>query len=304
MKKIKLIIHAKERDLGGFNVRRFLPFATHKMVGPFIFFDHMGPATFSPGYGVDVRPHPHIHLATVTYLFAGKIRHRDSLGSNQLIEAGAVNWMVAGRGIVHSERTPDDLRQLGSSLNGIQCWLALPDSCENMPPSFTHYPAKDLPSFIIDKVELTLLLGKAFDHQSPVSAHSDLFYLNVNMPAGSKLKLPSDGRETAVYLVSGSLKIQEDLLNPFTMAVMHESEDIFLEALEDSELMLLGGKSVGPRYIYWNFVSSSKENIEQAKMDWDLGPGLEDSRFPRIPGDDSEFIPLPLEQQNPKGTIM
>lgn len=306
MEEIELVITAVEKDLGGFHVRRVLPYATHRMVGPFIFFDHMGPATFSNNEGIDVRPHPHINLATVTYLFEGKIRHRDSLGSDQLIEPGAINWMTAGHGIVHSERTPEELRQTGSRLSGIQCWVALPDEFEEIAPSFTHYAASSLPEFKLDNVELQLLLGSAFEHQSPVKVHSDLFYLYVKMPKGSQLTFPLQGREGAAYVVAGNIKVNGLHIDQYAMAVGKQCGNLRIEAQEDSEIMLLGGKSVGKRYIYWNFVSSKKEKIEQAKVDWALGPGGIDSRFPSIPHDDREFIPLPVEssQINPKGTIM
>ncbi len=307
MEEIELIITAHERDLGGFHVRRILPYATHRMVGPFIFFDHIGPATFSINEGVDVRPHPHINLATVTYLFEGKIRHRDSLGSDQFIEPGAINWMTAGHGMVHSERTPEDLRQTGSRLSGIQCWVALPEEFEEIPPNFTHYPRESLPEFKMGNIQLKLLLGIAFDHQSPVKVHSDLFYLYVKIPKGAQMTFPLGGREGAAYIVDGSVRINEKQIDQYMMAVSKQCGDFFLEALQDSQIMLLGGKSVGQRYIYWNFVSSSQEKIEKAKLDWALGPGVLGSRFPKIPHDDKEFIPLPdeeLTRGNPKGTIM
>lgn len=298
------IIPSHEKDLGGFSVHRLLPEAQHQMVGPFIFFDHMGPAHFQSGQGVDVRPHPHIHLATVTYLFEGVICHRDSLGSVQNIEPGAVNWMIAGHGIVHSERTPPDLHQTGSRLSGIQCWIALPEDQQDCAPSFTHYPAASLPEFIESGVQLKLLLGTAFNHQSPVKVLSDLFYLSAKFPKGTKLTLPASGREAGAYVVKGSVLVNGEEIKPYCMAVCHHGEALVIEALEDAELMLLGGKSIGKRYIYWNFVSSSKENIEKAKQDWAQGPGNADSRFPRIPSDDKEFIPLPVEKKNPPGNIM
>lgn len=304
--KLELVITAQERDLGGFYVRRVLPCSSHKMVGPFIFFDHMGPASFPPQHGVDVRPHPHINLATVTYLFDGKIRHRDNLGSDQLIEPGAINWMTAGHGIVHSERTPEDLRQAGSTLDGIQCWVALPEEFEEIEPSFNHYPAASLPEFTIGEVNLKLLLGRAFDYQSPVTLHSDLFYLDVHMPKSARLSMPIQNRESAAYIVHGKIQIDNQQIERCNMAVVKQRTEITFEALENTRIMLLGGKPLGERYIYWNFVSSSKEKIHQAKADWAQGPGDINSRFPKIPGDDKEYIPLPDEtlQQNPKGTIM
>lgn len=306
MEDIELVITPRERDLGGFSVHRILPYATHRMVGPFIFFDHMGPATFSAGHGIDVRPHPHINLATVTYLFEGAIRHRDSLGSDQLIEPGAINWMSAGHGIVHSERTPDNLRQSGSRLEGIQSWIALPDDLEEESPSFIHYPAETLPKFEIDGAQLTLLLGNAFDRKSPVAVQSDLFYLDVKFPKGTKLTFPLHGREGAAYIVDGCVHINNQKIDKWDMAVGKRCGSLIIEALDDSHLMLLGGKPVGKRYIYWNFVSSSEQKIEKAKSDWASGPGEPGSRFPKIPQDDKEFIPLPDEsnKENSKGTIM
>ncbi len=301
-----MIITARERDLGGFSVRRILPYATHRMVGPFIFFDHMGPAQFAPGEAMDVRPHPHINLATVTYLFEGKIRHRDSLGSDQLIEPGAINWMTAGRGIVHSERTPDDVRKTGGRMNGIQCWVALPTEHEETNPSFHHHPASTLPEFSVDGVTCKLLLGKAFGHESPVRVHSKLFYLDVRMPKGTKLTLPHDHHEAALYLVEGRLRAGEDI-EAMSMRVREEGETLTVEALQDSKLMILGGEALGKRYIFWNFVSSSEERLEQAKADWRQGPRGAGSRFPQIPGDHNEYIPLPEEppkKPNPSGTIM
>ncbi len=303
MEDIELIITGRERDLGGFHVRRILPCSTHPMVGPFIFFDHMGPAVFAAHEGIDVRPHPHINLATVTYLFEGKIRHRDSLGSDQLIEPGAINWMTAGHGIVHSERTPEDLRQTGSRVSGIQCWVALPKEFEEISPDFKHYPAMSLPEFQRGDVHLKLLLGNALGHQSPVKVHSDLFYLYVKMPKGSKMDFPLEGREGAAYVVDGALLINGKSIDQYAMAVGKQCGSLALEALEDSQIMLLGGKSVGKRYIYWNFVASSLEKIEQAKLDWATGPGNAKSRFPKIPHDDKDFIPLP-EKENPQGTVM
>jgi redox-sensitive bicupin YhaK (pirin superfamily) len=268
------------------------------MVGPFIFFDHMGPADFAAGNGINVRPHPHIHLSTVTYLFEGKIHHRDSLGSDQMIEPGAINWMTAGHGIVHSERTPEELKKTGGRLNGIQCWVALPEKFQEIKPSFNHHASDTLPEFEIDGVKLKLLLGSAFGRSSPVQVHSDLFYLDVLLPKGGSLHLPCDGREGAVYLVSGKVDVAEITLEPYTMAVGQVGESLTVNAQEASRLMLLGGKNIGERYIYWNFVSSSKEAIESAKQTWAQGPG-NSQRFPKVFGDDQEFIPLPIEKMPP-----
>lgn len=302
MEKVDLIITARERDLGGFSVRRILPYATRRMVGPFIFFDHMGPAVFPPGQGVTVRPHPHVNLATVTYLFEGKIRHRDSLGSVQDIEPGAVNWMVAGHGIVHSERTPEDVRAAGSRLSGIQCWVALPYEKEDMSPLFSHHPAQTIPQFTKDNVTLRLLLGSALGHQSPVPVQSDLFYLHAHFPKNSQLTFKAENREVAVYVVEGNVKVNQQEVGQCTMVV---GKDMVIDALDTAQVMLLGGTPIGERYIYWNFVASSEEKLEKAKQDWANGPG-KNNRFPKIPGDDKEYIPLPDESKDkdPKGTIM
>jgi redox-sensitive bicupin YhaK (pirin superfamily) len=303
---IALLIHSRERDLGGFSVRRILPYATHRMVGPFLFFDHMGPADFPPGQGIEVRPHPHIHLATVTYLFEGAIRHRDSLGSDQLIEPGAINWMTAGRGIVHSERAPEEFLRTGGRLNGIQVWVALPEGAENGEPAFTHLPAASLPSWDEGGARLRLLVGQAFGRASPAPVHSDLFYLEALLPAGARLRFPTDGREAAFYLAEGAVQAYGKTIAPFTMGVAaKDAETIELEALSPSRVMLLGGKPVGDRYIFWNFVSSSEAEIARAAREWKPGPGEKGSRFPKIPGDADDYIPLPPEPPpNPEGTIL
>lgn len=299
--KIELVITARSRDLGGFPVRRILPFATHRMVGPFVFLDHMGPRHFNTGEGIDVRPHPHIGLATVTYLFSGSILHRDSLGSCQLIEPGAINWMVAGRGIAHSERMPPESRQHENDLHGLQCWVALPLEHEETAPSFTHHPARTLPEFQLDNIAMKLLVGTAFGYKSPVPTFSDIFYLEARMPAGTEFTLPGEGRELGVYLIEGQLQVEEQEFKDSCLVVGTPGESLKLRAQEDCHLMLLGGKALeGPRRIWWNFVSSSPERLEKAKFDWAEG------RFPKIPGDDQEFIPLPKDafKTNPPGTIM
>jgi redox-sensitive bicupin YhaK (pirin superfamily) len=305
--QIEIAITARDRDLGGFSVRRLLPYATHRMVGPFIFFDHMGPAKFQPGEGMDVRPHPHIGLATVTYLFSGRIFHQDSLGSKQLIEPGAINWMTAGKGIVHSERTPEDFRKTGGDVNGIQCWVALPAEMEDINPSFIHHPLNTLPEFKIKDVQFKLLLGEVYGHQSPVKVHSDLFYLEAKIPKGSSIKWPRDARECAVYIVDGTLQIGGDHYPHQTLLVLKPNQETELRALDDCRLMILGGSPVGQRFIWWNLVSSSQEKINEARKDWELGPRNDSSRFQKIPGDDQEFIPGPKDPPltgNPKGTIM
>ena len=302
-----MIISARDKDLGGFFVHRILPYATHRMVGPFIFLDHIGPAKFGPDQGMEVRPHPHINLATVTYLYEGKIRHQDSLGSDQLIEPGAINWMTAGRGIVHSERTPADVKKAGGSMHGIQCWVALPTEAEEIEPSFKHHPATTLPEFSIGEVKAKLLLGKAFGHQSPVELHSELFYLDLRMPAGSSFTLPHEDQEAAVYVVEGELSGNEKTIEALNMMVREAEESLTVTAKKDSKVLLVGGKPVGKRHIYWNFVSSTEERINEAKAHWVKGPGAEGSRFEKIPNDHHEFIPLPPEpggHHNPPGTVM
>jgi len=302
--KIDAIISARERDLGGFTVRRILPYAAHRMVGPFIFFDHMGPAEFAPGHGMDVRPHPHLNLATVTYLFEGKIQHRDSLGSNQFIEPGAINWMIAGRGIVHSERTPAEERRLGCRVNGIQLWVALPDEHEETAPSFSHHPKETLPEFTVGEARIKLLLGRLFGRQSPVPVHSDLFYAEARLAAGESLELMVEGREAAVYVVDGNIRIAGDDATCSEMAIGKTGENLPIEALSDAHLMLIGGRPVGDRLIYWNFVTGSSDRLLEAKRLWAQGPAPDNDRFRPIPGDDQEFIPLPVEPGVPKATIM
>ncbi len=299
MNNIELVIAPRERDLGGFHVRRVLPYATHRMVGPFIFFDHMGPAMLAPGTGMDVRPHPHIGLATVTYLFEGIIRHKDSLGSDQNIIPGDINWMTAGKGIVHSERSPDEFRNSGGTVNGIQLWVALPDEFEDTEPTFFHHPSSSLPEFKINNVQIKLLLGKAFDRESPVKIHSPLFYMDIKMPAGSSIELPAHG-EAAVYVVDGKIKVDDKETDECSMAVIKKCQKINIEAIKESRAMIIGGEPVGERFIFWNFVASSKARLEEAKMSWKTGPGSD--RFPKIPTDHSEYIPLPPELSNPKGT--
>ncbi|MCM2282010.1 MAG: pirin family protein [Bdellovibrionaceae bacterium] len=288
-----MIITARERDLGGLIIRRILPYATHRMVGPFIFFDHIGPVDFAPGEGIDVRPHPHINLATVTYLFEGQLHHRDSLGSSQLIEPGAINWMTAGRGIVHSERSPAGFRRTGGRLNGLQCWVALPDEHEEIAPSFAHFPHASLPEFHDQDIRLRLLLGHSLGRQSPVPVHSDLFYLEAFLSANQGFVFPSEGREAAVYVVSGSIRMNGVDVVAGALGIAEQTEDLKIEATETSRLMFLGGHSIGPRWIDWNFVSSSQTRIEAAKADWAQGPRVSSARFAPIPADDQEFIPLP-----------
>jgi hypothetical protein len=282
---IALVIEPRERDLGEFSVRRVLPSRDRRMVGPFIFFDHMGPAEFPPGKGIAVRPHPHIGLATVTYLFDGEIIHRDSLGYVQPIHTGAVNLMTAGRGIVHSERAGDDLDTV-STLHGIQSWMALPAEQEECEPAFVHYPAARLPQLSIGDAAVRIIIGEAYGHASPVRAHSPMLYLECRLPAGSTLALPDSFAELAAYIVSGDVGIDEHRYSGGVMAVACPGRQVVLEAHADSHVMVIGGASVGERHIWWNFVSSTKQRIEQAKADWQRG------RFEQVPGE-TEFIPLP-----------
>ena len=294
MSNIELYITGREVNLSGFPVRRVLPYAKHRMVGPFIFFDHMGPVSLAPDQGFDVRPHPHTGLSTVTYLFSGKGWHRDSLGNSQEIVPGDINWMTAGKGIVHSERAPEDFRKYGGVQHGIQCWVALSNEHEDTEPDFAHYPSKILPEFDIDGSKGKLLIGSALNFKSPVKTHSDLFYLEIKIPKGHRFRFPADGREAAAYVVTGLVQIENQAVSPFTMAVAQKNKDLEIEAIENSHIMVLGGEPVGERFIYWNFVASTKERLEQAKKEWANGPSTA-GRFKKIPEDSNEFIPLPKE---------
>jgi redox-sensitive bicupin YhaK (pirin superfamily) len=282
---IDLLIPARPAalELDGPTVGRVLPYVRRRMVGPFIFFDHMGPAAFEPGRGMDVRPHPHIGLATVTYLFEGEINHRDSIGMFQPIRPGEVNWMTAGRGIAHSERTPDSVRATGSQLHGIQLWVALPDEHEEREPSFDHYGAEAIPQFEIDGTTVRLVAGTGWGRTSPVITFSPLVYAELHVAAGDAVPLCPEHRELAAYVVDGAL----DELPPRQLIVFKDGERPTLRATTSSHVMLLGGDPVGKRHIWWNFVSSSKERIEQAKQEWREG------RFAKVAGDEVEFVPLP-----------
>jgi len=282
---IDLVIEPRPRDLGGFTVRRVLPARERRMVGPFIFFDHMGPADFPPGQGIQVRPHPHIGLATVTYLFEGEMMHRDSLGCVQAIRPGAVNLMTAGRGIVHSERAGEDLDS-PSRLHGIQSWLALPDGDEECEPDFVHYGADSLPSVEHQGAFVRVIMGEAFGQVSPVGTHAPTLYLECRIPRGARLELPGSYEELAIYVVSGRVRLGRAAIGGGHMAVAAPGANLCPEAEDDSLVMVIGGSVLGPRHIWWNFVASSKERIERAKADWKEG------RFDPVPGDD-EFIPLP-----------
>ena len=293
-KIIDLIIEPDEKDLGEFTVRRSLPAPQHRMIGPWLFFDHMGPATFAPGQGVAVRPHPHINLSTVTYLFEGEILHRDSLGYVETIQPGDINLMVAGKGIVHSERERPEVNEVEHRLHGLQLWLALPEEDEETEPAFYHYPGEDLPTVVIDGVAVRVMMGSAYGVTSPVKTHADTLYIEADLKQGQSLALPS-ADERGLYLVSGKVEARDNngevsepvLIDKHQLAVLSQNADVQLTALEDSRLALIGGENIGPRYLYWNFASSSKERIEQAKQKW------KNSEYPKIPGDEEEFIPLP-----------
>lgn len=282
---VELVIEPREKDLGEFTVRRVLPAPERKMVGSFIFFDHMGPAEFPPGQGIQVRPHPHIGIATVTYLFEGEIMHRDNLGFVQPIQCGAVNLMTAGSGVVHSERAGDDLHET-SRLHGIQSWMALPESEEEREAAFQHYPAADLPDIEVNGASVRVIIGEAYGHASPVHAYSSTLYLECVMPKGSELTLPDQYPEIGAYVVSGKVTIDNRSYGEGVMAVGCDRAAMTLTADEESLVMVVGGEPLGERHIYWNFVSSSKERIEQAKSDW------RERKFGEIPGE-TEFIPLP-----------
>ena len=281
------LLPGRVRDIGGFTVRRTLPSMQHRLVGPFIFWDHMGPVKLEPGHGMDVRPHPHINLATVTYLFEGEIVHKDSLGSDQAIRPGDVNWMTAGRGIVHSERTGAELRKSGSVVHGLQSWVALPAEQEEVDPAFQHVAGKSLPEVGRPGVRLRVIAGAAFGVASPVVVTSPMFYVEARLDAGAEVALPDEHAERAAYVVEGAIECDGQRVEPSTMAVAEAGDGRTIRALEPSRVMLLGGAPMGKRYIWWNFVSSSEERIERAKREWKEGA------FPRVPGDDVEFIPLP-----------
>ena len=283
---IELLIRPRDKDLGGFSVRRLLPTLQRRMVGPWIFFDHMGPASFPAGQGINVRPHPHVNIATVTYLFEGEILHRDSLGSLQAIRPGDINLMLAGHGIVHSERERPEVTAAPYRLHGLQLWLALPEKDEEAEPAFYHYPAATIPSASVAGVAVRVMMGSAFGVSSPVRVFADTLYVEAHLQAGQTLVLP-DADERAVYIAQGSLKAAGTTIPEHAMAVFSDAPGVIVEALTESRIAIIGGERLGPRFIEWNFVSSRKERIEQAKADWTAG------RFPKVPGDETEFIPLP-----------
>jgi len=281
------LLKPNTRDLGGFSVRRVLPGMPQRMVGPFIFFDHMGPADFAPGTGIDVRPHPHIGLATVTYLFDGEILHRDSLGTVQAIAPGDVNWMTAGRGIVHSERTGPELRASGARLQGLQTWVALPKKDELAEPAFDHFPKAALPRLSAPGVEMRVVAGSAFGKRAPVKVFTPTLFVGVEIEAGRAFELDTEHEERAVYALEGDVVVAGTPLPPQHMAVIANRETVRVSALTRARLMLVGGaKMDGERLIWWNFVASSREMIEEAKQRW------KEKRFAPVPGE-TEFIPLP-----------
>lgn len=284
---LEFAIVPRARDIGNFEVRRALPQAKRQMVGPFIFLDQMGPAAMPAGIGMDVRPHPHIGLSTVTYLFEGAIMHRDSEGNALEILPGAMNLMTAGRGIAHSERTPDAQRKSGQRLSGMQSWVALPKAHEETDPGFQHYPQSDLPVVTDKGVSARVIAGHAFGERSPVTTLSDWFYVDVSLEAGKSVPLDADHEERAIYVAEGTVEIAGESFEGPQLLIFRPGDRITVTAARPTRMMLLGGATMdGPRHIWWNFVSSSKERIEQAKEDWTQ------KRFREVPGE-TEFIPLP-----------
>ncbi len=285
---IDLVIVPRTADIGGFTVRRALPNARRRMVGPFIFFDHMGPAEFRSGQGIDVRPHPHIGLATVTYLFDGEIVHRDSLGTAIPIRPGEINWMTAGRGIVHSERTGPERRASGDDLHGLQCWVALPAATEETSPAFAHHGVEEFPVVRDGDTTVRVVVGSLYGAHSPVATASETVFANATLRAGGALPLDAGHEERAIYVIDGEIDIGGDRFERDRLLVFRPGDPVTLTAITDTHLMILGGAAMdGPRHIWWNFVSSRKERIEQAKAEWAAG------HFGKVPGDEIEFIPLP-----------
>jgi redox-sensitive bicupin YhaK (pirin superfamily) len=291
---VETTIVPRTRDLGdGFTVRRALPATERRMVGPFVFFDQMGPVLLRAGQAMDVRPHPHIGLATVTYLFEGEILHRDSLGTVQTIQPGAVNWMTAGRGIVHSERTPEEVRAVGGALSGIQTWVALPREHEEAEPAFAHHAASELPLIEDTGVIVRLIAGSLFGRRSPVRTFSEMFYADAILAPGTRLALGAEHEERAVYVSEGTARIGQTTFEAGQLLVLRSGQTIAIDAPQRSRLLLLGGEPMdGPRHVWWNFVSSSRERIRQAGDDWKAG------RFEGVPGE-TEFIPLPSQPAPP-----
>ena len=288
MKEISLTITGDEHDMGGFTVRRSLPHADKDMVGPFVFFDHLGPAHFKPGEGIDVRPHPHIGLSTVTYVFEGEITHRDSLDNLQVIRPGAVNWMTAGKGIVHSERTGDDERARQSTLHAIQIWVALPVEAEETEPEFFHYPEEDLPEWREGGCQMRLILGEFRERQSPVKVYSDMFYVDFDTHQATNISLPErPGEERALYVASGPIEVAGKSYHAGQLLVLRPTGNVSVILGKTSRVLYFGGKPFPEkRFKHWNFVSSSRERISRARDDWEA------QRFGKVPGE-NEYIPLP-----------
>jgi redox-sensitive bicupin YhaK (pirin superfamily) len=285
-KVIDLIIEPATKDLGEFTVRRSLPDPRRQRVGPFIFFDHMGPAEFPPGAGVNVRAHPHIGLATITYLFEGEILHRDSLGFVQAIRPGAVNWMTAGKGIVHSEKATPELKASGQKLHGLQVWVALPTDKEEIEPRFEHYSNEEIPWVELESARARIVIGTAFGATSPVKTESETLYIEVNLEAGGELDLPVV-EELGLYVIDGSIELDGKTISDGVLAILHSNTRATIGSTSGAQVMLLGGAALeGDRILWWNFVSSSRERMNQAKKDWQEG------RFPEVPGEE-DFIPLP-----------
>jgi len=285
---IEQMIVPRSVDIGGFGVRRALPHSRRRMVGPYVFFDHFGPAEFRAGDGLDVRPHPHIGLSTLTYLFDGEIMHRDSLGSASAIRPGEVNWMTAGRGIVHSERTAPDRRHGGEPLHGLQCWVALPEADEEMAPAFAHLDGNGLPVVIGEGKTVRLVAGALFGARSPLATTSETLFADAVLAENATLSFDAEYEERAVYVVSGRINIAGDVFDGGRLLVFRPGDPITITASVPSRVTLVGGAALdGPRHVWWNFVSSRRERIEQAKAEWKAG------RFDTVPGDATEFIPLP-----------
>jgi redox-sensitive bicupin YhaK (pirin superfamily) len=292
---IETLIVPRAVDLGEMTVRRALPSTKRQMVGPFIFFDQMGPAEFLTDQGIDVRPHPHINLSTLTYLFEGEILHRDSLGTEKTIQPGAVNWMRAGRGIVHSERTSEERRRDGQRLFGIQTWMALPAEQEETDPAFMHHGADALPIVDAEGVRARLIAGRAFGAASPPATASETLYADVQLGAGAQAPIEATYEERALYTVAGTIEVAGDAFEPGQLLVLRPGDAITVTATSDAQFMLFGGAPMeGPRYLWWNFVSSRPERIAAAKEEWARG------RFDTVPGDEKEFIPLPDKQDAPQ----
>lgn len=290
---IDTLIVPRARDIGAFEVRRTLPAARRQMVGPFIFFDQMGPAEFAAGQGMDVRPHPHIGLATITYLYQGAVFHRDSLGNALEILPGAVNWMIAGNGITHSERTAPGRRNAGEQLFGIQTWVALPEQFEEIEPAFQHVPKEDLPLVDGDGKRVRVILGSLYGERAPLRTFSEMFYADAALQPNACLAMPDDYEDRGIYISAGAIDIDGEHYQAGRMLVLRPGNAVTVTAVQPTRLMLLGGEPLtGPRYIWWNFVASSREKIEVAKRDWATGDWV-NGRFQLPPSDSEEYIPLP-----------